>query len=303
MPLLKILKLARPEHWLKNGFVFVALIFSGNLFSLPSLRDSLIAFAAFCLASSAAYFLNDYRDRAADALHPTKQHRPLASGALPPWVGPVGFVILCGTAVFVALHFLGVLSTAILVAYLLLNIGYSLGLKRLVIIDVLIIATGFVLRVLAGAAAIGVMPSRWLVLCTITISLFLGFTKRRSEVLQLGDSRVSHRSVLAHYSAAFLDQMISVVTAATVVCYILYTVDAATVRMVGSSMLIFTVPLVLYGMFRYLYLVYHTRDADDPTRTLYADVPLLITGGAWVVMCAVIIFYGKDLLSLANRLF
>jgi 4-hydroxybenzoate polyprenyltransferase len=300
MPLLHLIKLARPEHWLKNAFVFVALIFSGSIFSLDPFLHTLIAFACFCMASSAVYFLNDYKDLAADAVHPVKRRRPLASGALPPMTGPVGFAVLCTAAIAISMHFLCILSTAILVLYLALNIVYSLGLKRLVIVDVLIIAAGFVLRILAGAAAIRVMPSRWLVLCTITISLFLGFTKRRSEVLQLGENGVSHRSVLQHYSTTFLDQMISVVTAATVVFYILYTVDSATVTMVGSSMLILTVPLVLYGIFRYLYLVYHTRNADDPTRTIFADVPMMVTGAIWTAMCAVIILYGKDLLTIIN---
>jgi hypothetical protein len=163
-----------------------------------------------------------------------------------------------------------------------------------------LIAAGFVLRILAGAAAIGVVPSTWLVLCAVTISLFLGFTKRRAEVVLLGEKAREHRRVLAFYNTAFLDQMISIVTAATVVCYILYTVDDRTVAMIGSRLLILSVPFVLYGIFRYLYLVYHTEAGGDPTRTVFTDVPILLNGVAWGVLCTVIILFGKQIMRLLD---
>ncbi len=178
-----------------------------------------------------------------------------------------------------------------------LNIAYSFGVKHIVIIDVLVIATGFVLRILAGAAALSVLPSAWLVLCGVMISLFLGFTKRRAEVVLLGDRASEHRKVLAHYSPAFLDQMISIVTAATVVGYVLYTVDSRTIELVGSRALLLSVPLVLYGIFRYLYLVYHAESGGDPTRTVFTDIPLLVTGALWGVLCTAVILLGKDIWS------
>jgi 4-hydroxybenzoate polyprenyltransferase len=300
-----LVRLARPKQWVKNIFVFTALIFarhteaSGETVSAitdpNAIVASLVAFACFCLASSAIYFFNDFRDVEEDRRHPVKRERPLAKGDLPPWVGIAGLFVCAGGALGVALASLGVVTAAVVGTYLVLNLMYSVGLKHVVIIDVLIISAGFVLRILAGAAAIPAMPSTWLILCAITISLFLGFTKRRAEVVLLGDKAHEHRRVLAHYSTAFLDQMISIATAATVVCYILYTVDARTVELVGSRLLLLTVPFVLYGIFRYLYLVYHAEAGGDPTRTVFTDVPLLITGVGWGAMCITVIVFGRGI--------
>jgi 4-hydroxybenzoate polyprenyltransferase len=302
-----LIRLARPKQWVKNVFVFTALIFSrttgpgGDKISaitdLGAITESLIAFACFCLASSAIYFFNDYRDVEEDRRHPVKRNRPLAKGDLPRWAGIAGLFACAGGAIGVALASLGAVTAAVIATYLVLNLMYSAGLKHVVIIDVLIIAAGFVLRILAGAAAIQAMPSTWLILCAITISLFLGFTKRRAEVVLLGDKAHEHRRVLAHYSTAFLDQMISVATAATVVCYILYTVDERTVELVGSRLLVFTVPFVLYGIFRYLYLVYHAEAGGDPTRTVFTDVPLLLTGAGWGALCVTVIIFGRGIMN------
>jgi len=293
--LIALLRLARPAQWVKNIFVFTALIFSGLALEPASVAAALIAFAAFSMASSAIYFLNDYKDMEEDRLHPVKCNRPLASGRLPRAVGPIGALVLATTATLLAGWQLGPVSAGILLTYLAMNAAYSLGLKNLVIIDVLIIAAGFVLRILVGAAAIARLPSTWLILCAVTVSLFLGFTKRRAELNALGDDASRHRRVLAHYSAAFLDQAIAIVTAATVVCYILYTVDDHTVGMVGSRLMLLSVPLVLYGIFRYLYLVYHDRSGGDPTRTVFTDVPMLLTGALWSTLCTIIIIFGKDI--------
>lgn len=293
--LLAILKLARPKQWVKNIFVFTALIFSGQALNPEAIQRSLAAFICFSLASSAIYFLNDYRDIEEDRNHPKKSSRPLASGALPPWMGLVGFVALVVAALSISHLFLNWIVTAVIGFFIVLNVAYSLGLKHVVIIDVLIIATGFVLRILAGAAALSVMPSAWLVLCAVIISLFLGFTKRRAELLLLGDQAFEHRRVLADYSPAFLNQMVSSVTAATVLGYVLYTVDSRTVELVGSRALLLSVPLVLYGIFRYLYLVYHAESGGDPTRTVFTDIPLLITGGLWGLLCTFIMAFGKNI--------
>jgi 4-hydroxybenzoate polyprenyltransferase len=302
-----LIRLARPKQWVKNIFVFTALIFaryaapgggtSSAILNLGAVVDTLVAFACFCAASSAVYFFNDFRDCEEDRHHPTKRDRPLASGALPQWIGMAGFAACAGCALAVALIELGAVTAGVVGAYLIINLAYSAGLKHVVIIDVLIIAAGFVLRILAGAAAISALPSTWLILCAIMISLFLGFTKRRAEVVLLGDRASEHRRVLAYYNTVFLDQMISIVTAATVVCYVLYTVDARTVEIVGSRLLLFTVPFVLYGVFRYLYLVYHVESGGDPTRTVFTDLPLLLTGAGWGGTCVAVILFGRDIMG------
>ncbi|MCP4678880.1 MAG: decaprenyl-phosphate phosphoribosyltransferase [Deltaproteobacteria bacterium] len=293
-----IFKLARPKQWVKNIFVLTAIIFSGRVSDPESIVTTLLAFAAFCLASSSIYYINDYRDLEEDKKHPTKRNRPLASGALPKWVGIIGFFVLLAAAIGIPLITLNKPTTVVIVFYLVLNFAYSFGLKNIVIIDVLCIATSFVLRILAGAAALSVLPSAWLVLCGVMISLFLGFTKRRAEVVLLGDQAREHRKVLAHYSPVFLDQMVSIVTAATVVGYVLYTVDERTVQLVESRALLLSVPLVLYGIFRYLYLVYHAESGGDPTRTVFTDIPLLITGVLWGILCTSVILLGGKFWSL-----
>jgi 4-hydroxybenzoate polyprenyltransferase len=292
-----VIRLARPKQWVKNIFVFTALIFAGKVLDKQALIETAIAFVAFGFASSAGYFLNDFRDIEEDRRHPVKRERPLARGDLPAAVGPVGFLFCAGVALAMSFVLLNPFAGAVVALYLVINLGYSLGLKHLVIIDVLLISAGFVLRIIAGAAALEVMPSTWLILCAVTISLFLGFTKRRAEVVLLGDKASEHRRVLRHYNTAFLDQMISIVTAATVVCYILYTVDSHTVELIGSRLMILSVPLVLYGIFRYLYLVYHADSGGDPTRTIFTDIPLLVTGALWGVLCTVVILFGEEILK------
>jgi 4-hydroxybenzoate polyprenyltransferase len=294
---ISLFKLARPAQWVKNIFVFTALIFSGMVLDAHAITEALIAFTAFSLISSSIYYLNDYMDIKEDKLHPVKSKRPLAAGDLPPAIGIAGFIILsAGSLMLVQLH-LGLTSTLILTTYLIMNLAYSMGMKNLVIIDVLIISGGFVLRILAGAAAIKAMPSTWLILCAVTVSLFLGFTKRRAEVTKLGDDATKHRKVLTHYNEGFLDQAISIATAATVVFYILYTVDSHTVEMVGSRLLLFSVPSVLYGIFRVLYLVYHGKSDGDPTRTIFTDIPMLINGALWVIFCTVTILFGPAIIQ------
>jgi 4-hydroxybenzoate polyprenyltransferase len=293
-----LVKLARPGQWVKNIFVFTALIFSGHVVNIQSVMSSFWIFAAFCFASSSVYYLNDFKDVKKDRMHPKKKNRPLAKGDLPQWVGIAGFVFLFALSIIISWYAGNFLSTIIIAAYLITNVAYSFGLKHLVIIDVLIIAMGFVLRILAGAAAIKSIPSTWLVLCAVTISLFLGFTKRRAEVVALGEDAGKHRQVLSRYNVPFLDQMISIVTAATLVCYILYTVSPHTIEIVGSRLLIFSVPFVLYGIFRYLYLVYYDESGGDPTKTVFTDIPLIVTGLGWALFCSNIILFGKDIINL-----
>lgn len=290
-----IIKLARPQQWVKNIFVFTALIFAGRALDLQAVSLTVLTFLAFCLASSAVYYVNDYKDIEEDKKHPTKCKRPLAAGLIPPGVGLFGFFVLSIAAVGLPYLLINKATALMLLVYLLLNFGYSFGLKHMVIIDVLVLSSGFVLRILAGATALSILPSPWLVLCGVMISLFLAFTKRRAEVVLLKDRASAHRKVLAHYSTAFLDQAISIVTAATVLGYVLYTVDERTVELVGSRAMILSVPLVLYGIFRYLYLVYHAETGGDPTKTVFTDVPLLITGILWGVLSMLTIFLGKNI--------
>jgi 4-hydroxybenzoate polyprenyltransferase len=289
-----VIRLIRPQQWVKNIFVFTGIIFSGRVSDTVAVLHAVIAFGAFCLISSSIYLLNDIKDVEEDRKHPKKKSRPLASGELPVAVAGLLFLAFAGASLGITYAVLGRSTVVVLATYLVINMGYSFGLKNVVILDVLLIASGFVLRILAGATAISVMPSTWLVLCAVMISVFLGFTKRRAEVVLLGDRASEHRRVLAQYSTAFLDQMIGIVTAGTVVCYILYTVDPHTVELVGSRAMIFSVPLVLYGIFRYLYLVYHAESGGDPTRTVFTDIPLLVDGSIWGVLCTVLILFGRQ---------
>lgn len=282
----------RPMQWIKNLFMFGPLLFSGQLTNPATDLAVLAGFVFFCLASSGVYVLNDLMDIEADRLHPTKRFRPIASGRISRTMAAVLAAVLLLAAAAGA-GALGSVFALLVLCYVALNVSYSLGLKQVVIVDVMMIGAGFVLRVLAGAAIIPVSPSHWLILCTILLSVFLGFTKRRAELTLLQDKAVEHRKVLTSYSAVFLDQMVSVVTAATLMCYILYTVDEATVMKVagGSRGLLLTVPLVMYAIFRYLYLVYHLEAGDSPTQTLVQDRMMILSVVLWTVLCVVVIYF------------
>lgn len=280
----------RPAQWVKNLFVFVPLVFAHRLDRLDLALRSAAAFAAFCAAASAVYLLNDLRDREADRLHPVKRLRPIAAGQL--GAGPAIAAALALAAVALALAFrLGRGFSICLAIYLVLNVLYSLALKRLVILDVMTIALGFVLRVEAGALAIAVEVSSWLLLCTTFVALFLGFAKRRHELALQPQSGTGTRSVLEHYNLTFVDQMINVVTASTIVSYALYTVDPGTAARLGTPHLIVTVPLALYGIFRFLFLLYQRSDRQSPTDAILHDPPFLINLALWGV-AVVILIYG-----------
>ncbi|HNZ95649.1 MAG TPA: decaprenyl-phosphate phosphoribosyltransferase [Thermoanaerobaculia bacterium] len=286
--LLALLRSLRPAQWTKNLFVLVPLLFAGRLSDPAAVGAALLAFASFSAAASAVYLFNDLRDRERDRTHPLKRHRPLASGRLSPAVAAVAALLLAAAAAAVAVR-LGAAFGLALGAYLAINLLYTLALKRLVILDVMAIAAGFLLRVLGGAAAIPVAVSPWLLLCTGFLSLFLGFSKRRHELL-LSPDATGGREVLAHYSPAFLDQMINVVTASTVVCYALYAVDAQTVAKFGSERLILTLPMVLFGIFRYLYLAYQVSDPRSPTDAILTDLPFLANLLLWAATAAAIVY-------------
>ncbi len=278
----------RPMQWAKNLFVLAPLVFGRRLDEPAALTNALLALLAFCAASSAVYLFNDIRDREEDRRHPLKSTRPLAAGTLSVGVAAGALVLLAAGALAAALAVGGSL-VPILAGYLALNLAYTLWLKHQVILDVMAISLGFVLRVLGGAAATAVEVSSWLMLCTIFLALFLAFSKRRHELTLLAGGAAEQRRVLDQYSPAFLDQMINVVTASSVVAYALYAVSPETEQKYHTKYLVYTVPLVLFGIFRYLYLIYQNPERRNPTEAILGDPPFLINlllwGGAvvWIV--------------------
>ncbi len=281
-------RLARPQQWVKNAFALAPLLFSGRAFQLEAQLAALGAFATFCLLASAIYLGNDIVDAAADRAHPVKRHRPIAAGRIPAsaaaWVA--GGLL---AAAFALAWRVGPGLAAVAVSYVLLNVLYSLRLKRVVILDVFVVASFFILRLLAGATAIGVTPSVWLLLCGGLLALYLGFTKRRHELTLLGDDGASHRAVLSHYSAELLDQIAVVLLSTTLISYVMYTRESATALAAGSDALSYSTVFVVYGVFRYLYLV-HQKAGGSPTETLLTDRSLLVDVAAWLLYCGWVVY-------------
>ena len=281
-----LIRLLRPHQWLKNGFVLVGLLF-GHAWSDPvKLGQALAAFAAFCLLASAVYVMNDLIDREQDRRHPEKKHRPLAAGTASV-AAAVTLAAVCLVAGGALAVFWAGSAPWIFLAYVVLNLAYSYGLKHVVILDVFIIATGFMLRILAGTLGIGIAPSQWLLLCGLMLTLFLGFAKRRAELAALQDEGAGHRRVLEHYTEPMLNQFIGITAAGTVISYALYTVSAETVALHGTRALIATVPFVLYGILRYLWKLYSDGGGGDPAQELVRDPHLLAATVGWL---AVVLF-------------
>lgn len=283
-----LVRLLRPHQWIKNGFVFVGLLFGHAWSDSHRLSLALLAFAAFCLASSAVYVLNDIVDREQDRRHPKKKDRPLASGAVSVQAALVLGAVCLGSALALAFAVGGALL-AFIGGYLLLNVAYTHRLKHVVILDVFIIASGFMLRLLAGTVGVGIAPSHWLLLCGLMLTLFLGFAKRRAELNVLMEASHGHRRVLEHYSAGMLDQLITIAASATVIAYSLYTVSPDTVAMHGTSWLIATVPFVLYGLMRYLYLLHRRGGGGDPASELLGDKHLLLAFVGWLATTLILL--------------
>ncbi|PYN02264.1 MAG: decaprenyl-phosphate phosphoribosyltransferase [Candidatus Rokuibacteriota bacterium] len=292
MPLSAIFVSLRPRQWVKNLFVFAGLVFSQRLFT-DAAWTSLAAFAVFCALSGAIYLLNDVADRERDRLDPRKGLRPIAAGRLSVGAALTTAVVLIGAGLGVGT----LLSRRFLIAallYVVLLVAYSAWLKHVVIVDVIVVAGGFVLRAIAGAVVIDVEMSGWLLICTILLALFLALGKRRYEYLALDRDAALHRPILAEYSPALLDQMIAVVTASTVTAYALYTMSPETVAKFRTHLLPATLPFVLYGVFRYLYLLYQRQLGGNPSELLLGDRALLINTIGWI--CAVLlIIYGARL--------
>lgn len=284
----------RPHQWVKNLLVLAPLAFTpqGLIFVASAWGSVLLAFACFCLAASSIYLLNDIVDRAEDANHPKKKRRPIASGRL-----GVG-----AARVQLAVQLAGTFGLACVVpadgsrpfvvwpaAYLVLNLLYSFWLKRLVVVDCMCIAMGFQLRVMAGAAAIAVKASHWILLCTFFFSLFLAFCKRYEELAKQSEATGQTRATMADYTASFLNMMIGPLAALSILTYALYTVSPETIATHGTDRLMYSVPFVVYGVFRYLFLVYRKSEGGDPARLLFRDVPLIVCGVGYAAAVVVLL--------------
>lgn len=286
-----LIKLARPKQWFKNFFVFAPLVFSRHIFELSYLSASLFAFAVFCLASSAVYILNDIMDAESDRSHPKKRYRPIASGEISPSQASVFLITLLAIIIFF-LVFERPVFIFIVILYLLENLIYSWKVKSVVLLDVFFISFGFILRVLGGAAAISVSVSSWMVLTTIFISLFLAVSKRRAELSLVDnqDNIEKQRKVLRDYSVEFADQLNTIAAAGTIISYALYTVSERTVLTFGTEKLIYTTPFVIYGIFRYMYLIHKKNLGESPSSIVTKDIPIVLIVFLWFIACIIIIY-------------
>jgi 4-hydroxybenzoate polyprenyltransferase len=279
----------RPEQWTKNLFIFAGVLFGGLLFDAVAMARAVAAFAVFCALSGVVYIFNDLADRGGDQRHPLKRLRPIASGQLSPAAAAATAGVL-GVAALLAALLLSPAFALLAAAYVALLVVYSVLLKHLVIIDALTIAAGFVLRAAAGAVAVFVPISHWLLVCTTLLALFLVLSKRRHELTLLADTATTHRPILGEYSPYLLDQMIAVVTASTLVAYSVYSTSVETAERLGTTRLGLTIPFVLYGIFRYLYLVHQKRAGGSPADLLLTDRPLLACVGLWALSVALILY-------------
>lgn len=284
----ELFRALRPPQWIKNLFVYAPLIFSQNVLNQALVLRATLAFLAFCLISSAVYLLNDLRDIEEDRQHPLKAHRPLASGRLKRSTAVAALAIIAPAGFLVAL-LVNRSFVFIALGYFALQIAYTLWLKHVVILDIFVVASGFLLRVVAGGFAIRVYLSSWLLICTTLLALFLAMGKRRHEIVLMEGRAASHRPILKEYNIYLLDQMISVVTASTLLAYCLYTISEETVAKFGTRNLIFTVPFVLYGIFRYLYLIHQKAEGGTPESLIIRDKPLLVAIALWIGVAAAVL--------------
>jgi len=284
-----LLRTLRPRQWIKNVFVFGALVFDQRLTDWPLLGKTLFAFVLFCMISSTVYIVNDLADLEKDRQHPKKRRRALPSGQMKPWfavLGAVGILAVCLPLSF----WLNVYFGAIVVAYFLLNLAYSFALKRVVIIDVMVVAAGFVLRVAAGVVVIQAERfSPWIYVCTIFLALFLAIGKRRHELVLMAEGADSHRKILNEYTVKFLDEMGHLVTTGAIISYSLYTFSA--VNLPSNHAMMLTIPFVIYGLFRYQYLIHVKGEGGAPEMLIYTDLPFSLDLILWGIV-VVLIMYG-----------
>ena len=285
-----LIRSCRPKQWIKNGLLLFGLIFALKLTDPTLVGRALAGFLVFCAASSGVYLINDLADVDKDRQHPTKRYRPLAARIVTP-PQAVALAATLFTLALVASAALGPVFFALTVFYILLMVVYSFELKHVVLLDVFVLATGFVLRAVAGAVVLGVPISPWLYLCTVLASLFLGLAKRRQEIVLLQNGAGDHRRILEEYSLPLLDQLIVIVTSATLMAYSLYTFSAVNLPADHSMML--TIPFVLYGLFRYLYLVHQRNEGGSPDEVLLSDRPLLLSTGLWLLTATGILYLSR----------
>ncbi|HDK7138835.1 TPA: decaprenyl-phosphate phosphoribosyltransferase [Clostridium botulinum] len=281
-----IIALMRPKQWIKNFFVFAAIIFSGNLTNEIILKNNIITFILFCLTSSTIYILNDIVDLEKDKKHPEKKNRPLPSGRVSKSTAIIMNIVILFTVLFCSYKFVDYKIMYIYVLYIVMNIFYCFKLKNVVILDVMVITFGFVLRMESGSLATKVSVSPWLFLCTILLSLFLALNKRKSEIITLKDNRGSHRKILEEYSVELIDNMLTIVTPSILISYCIYTFSS-----VQSKRMMYTIPFVLYGIFRYQYLMNNHNLGGKPEDVFGKDKPFLVNMILWVISVVVIIYF------------
>lgn len=289
--LFQLIRLARPGQWIKNSVVLAALVFAGAIRDTAKAELAFAAAGIFCLLSSAIYTYNDLIDRHQDQAHPLKKDRPLASGAVSPTVAIVMVIVLLAAGL-IAARLLNPDFLFVAVIFIAVNVFYTLFLKDIVILDAMTLALSFVVRAYAGAAAIQVPVSKWMLINTLLLALFLGFGKRRHELVLLDNDAHTHRKSLSNYSPYLLDQLIGVTTASVVVMYMLYTFSVEVSQKLGTENLYMTIPFVVYGIFRYLYLIHRKSEGGSPTRVMFADKPLLATVSLWLVAVILILYRG-----------
>lgn len=284
-----VISVARPHQWIKNSFVLAPLVFGLKLTEPLAALRAVAAAAVFCLLSSALYIINDILDAPSDRLHAVKRYRPIASGSLPVRVALVAAGGLLAVS-FLTASQLGAQFLLAVAAYSALMGAYNLKLKRVVLVDCMVIACGFVLRVAGGAVAVGVHASHWLILCAFLLALYLAFAKRRHELMSLGASAREHRHVLSRYSDTYLEQINNILLGTTLVCYALYTVSPETIARFGTDQLIYGTIFVVYGLFRYKLVVHSVSAGDNPSQVVLRDAPLLICVAGWAIFNAVVIY-------------
>ncbi|MCB9488037.1 MAG: UbiA prenyltransferase family protein [Deltaproteobacteria bacterium] len=282
----------RPRQWIKNILVFAVLVFSGRLFDVYPAMLAVGAFTIFCALASAGYLFNDFVDASYDRTHPRKAHRPIPQGRLTPGRILSAWALLSGAGIWCAYQ-LGHAFGHVCVVYVVLQVMYSVIWQHVVIVDLFALAAHYVLRVVAGSVVIGVPMSPWLVICTVLLALFLALSSRAQDYKELGESAVSHRPVLAYYNPYLIDQMIAAITSAILITYTLYTISEDTVRKFGTSLLSLTIPFVLYGIFRYLYLIHQSQGVLSIERALFTDKPMRINAMAYVAVAVLIVYVVK----------
>lgn len=289
MKIQAISQLLRTKQWIKNSFIFMPLVFGQKLFEYPFNLKALYAFFLFSFISSCVYLINDIFDIEKDKSHPVKKHRPIASGLIGKKHAWIIAFILSAISIFLSIN-LEIKLGFVVLFYLVLNFIYTIFLKNIVIIDVFCLSVFFLLRIIAGTVVVNVEFSYWMIFMIMLLAMFLGFNKRRQE-LQFLQSSEGQRVVLGEYSLYFIDQMISVLTSSIVIVYMLYTIDARTVREFGTDHLYYSIPFVYYGIFRYLYLVHKKSEAEDPTLVLLSDKMMQVNLIIWIAVCISVIYF------------